>query len=39
MINWRIAGNPWNWATVLLMFYIAMIGVDFVAEKFERKEI
>jgi hypothetical protein len=39
VINWRIAGNPLNWATVLLMFYIAVIGVDFVVERFERKEI
>lgn len=36
MINWTIAKNPWNWITVLLMFYIAMFGVDIVARHFER---
>lgn len=39
VINWRIARNPVNWFTVLLMFYIAMLGVDFVVEKFERREM
>jgi hypothetical protein len=35
VINWRLAGNVWNWATVLLMFYIAMFGVDLVARYVE----
>lgn len=32
MINWKIARNPINWLIVLLMFYIAILGVKVVAD-------
>jgi hypothetical protein len=38
MVNWQLAGNPWNWLIVMLMFYIASFGVDFIARYVETKK-